>query len=74
MKLIKYRYMPPRGPEFIESEDFLDKFLRSLPHCFYMGYVPPMNVINIFLSRGMDEAGMSGGSEWVPFVIDKAEY
>ncbi len=52
----------------------LDEFLISLPHLMYMGYVPPLNIINIFLKSGIDEAGMSGGAEWTPFTIGKDEY
>lgn len=39
-----------------------------------MGYIPPLNIINLFLASGIDEAGMSGGAEWEPFTIDKKEY
>ncbi len=74
MRNIRYQYLPPTGPDTIESSSALDKFLLELPHLFYMGYVPSLSVMNLFLSLGVDEAGMSGGAEWQPFVIDEAEY
>ncbi|MES9991368.1 MAG: hypothetical protein ABW098_05405 [Candidatus Thiodiazotropha sp.] len=74
MKKINYKYLPPIGPASVESEDILDDFLISLPHLLYMGYVPPLDIINLFLAGGRDEAGMSGGAEWKPFTIDKKEY
>ncbi len=74
LKVVEYNYLPPTGPDSVESTDMLDEFLISLPHLLYMGYVPPLNIINIFLKSGIDEAGMSGGAEWKPFTIDKDEY
>jgi hypothetical protein len=74
VKKIKYKYLPPTGPDSIKSTTMLDEFLISLPHLLYMGYIPPLNIINLFLVVGIDEAGMSGGAEWEPFTIDKTEY
>lgn len=74
MKKIEYKYLPPTGRDSVESIAMLDEFLISLPHLLYMGYIPPLNIINLFLALGIDEAGMSGGAEWEPFDIDKKEY
>jgi hypothetical protein len=74
MKTIAFQYLPPTGPDSIESTAMLDEFLISLPSLLYMGYIPPRNIVNLFLDHGVDEAGMSGGAEWEPFSIDQGEY
>ena len=36
--------------------------------------VPPFHIINELLVSGKDEAGMSGGCEWKPFILLDDEY
>ena len=52
----------------------MDTFLFDIPHFFYMGYVPPLKIVNIFLEGGLRDAGMGGGCEWEPFEIGISEY
>jgi hypothetical protein len=56
----------------------LDKFILSIPAFGYTlgisGVMPPVHVINEILSRGEDDAGMSGGAKWKPFTIEQDEY
>lgn len=36
--------------------------------------LPPQSVLNLVLSRGEWDGGMSGGCQWSPFQIDAAEF
>lgn len=74
MQKIPYKYLPPTGGTELDCEDTLADFLLELPHLFYMDYAPPLNIINLLLSQGIDDAGMSGGAKWQPFVVTETEY
>jgi hypothetical protein len=74
MRKVRCEILPPVGPGSEAATLGLDEFLLSLPHLIYLGYVPPLPVVNAFLSEGIDDAGMGGGVEWEPFEIDQEEY
>jgi hypothetical protein len=74
VRRISYTILPPIGPDELEEEGSLLEFLLNLPHLFYFGYVPSLEVINSFLAEGVDDAGMSGGCRWEPFQITPADY
>lgn len=71
MKTVNYQYLD--APEELQTEP-LDAFLLQLPYFLSLGYIPPLSIINLVLSEGYFDAGMSGGAKWQPFVIDDKEY
>jgi len=36
--------------------------------------IPPKHIINLIISKGIWDSGMSGGCRWEPFTIDEDEY
>jgi hypothetical protein len=74
MRSVKYVVLPPTGPGEFEEEKDSVSFLFNLPYFFYMGYVPPLKVANIYLATGLEDTGMSGGRKWEPFEIDSSEH
>lgn len=74
MRQIKYKSLPPLGCGEVQIVAKLCDFLGEIPTLFYMGYVPSLPVINAFLSEGRRDAGMGGGAEWEPFVVEPSEY
>ena len=75
MKTVDYIHIQATGGRTSLVDVPLDQFLQELPQLFYLGCVPPIQIIHAFLAKGIDEAGMSGGAvEWTPFSIDQAAY
>lgn len=74
MDQIEYSRLPPMGSEPTRVRAALHEFLLDIPGLFYLGYIPPLQVVNEFLKTGRADAGMSGGSEWEPFVISPDAY
>ena len=72
--LIKYQILPPMGPEEIEAEGNTVDLLRNIPYLFSSGLIPPINVINEILAKGLSDAGMSGGVRWPPYQIDPKSF
>jgi hypothetical protein len=41
----------------------------QVPYLFTSGLIPPESILNELLSRGLADAGMSGGAQWEPYVL-----
>jgi hypothetical protein len=51
------------------------KLLNDIPYFLMEGkLIPPRRILNDLLRRGVDDAGMSGRVEWVPFELGEDEY
>jgi hypothetical protein len=75
MREIVYEILPPVGSITIKEKGNLLTLLRQIPYIFEAyRIIPPLKVINVVLSKGIDDAGMSGGIVWTPFKIEENEY
>jgi len=76
MKTITCRYLPPVGPR--DPSDPVTKpladFVREIPYFLTFDLIPPLSVMNEEFRSGEDDAGMSGGCMWEPFVITQDEF
>ena len=52
----------------------LADLLQHMPYLLVLGVIPPLEVVNDLLRRGINDAGMSGGVRWEPFEVDAAEW
>ena len=56
----------------------LTEFLFDIPPLGYvfqgLRLIPPAHILNELLTRGVLDAGMSGGCRWKPFQISSSEY
>jgi hypothetical protein len=52
----------------------LSDMLKAIPYLLTPKLVPPLRVVNDLLSKGIRDAGMSGGCSWEPFEITPAEW
>jgi hypothetical protein len=52
----------------------LSDLLKAMPYLLTPKLVPPLQVVNDLLKRGISDAGMSGGCSWEPFEITPAEW
>ena len=68
--LIKFQYIPPMGSEEVELEGDTLELLKNIPYLFRSGVIPSVDIINNVLSKGLSDAGMSGGARWIPYQID----
>ena len=74
VKNTQYTTYSIHGAEKIVVGTVLDLLLeiRGLVH--KRRRLPPQSVLNLILSRGEWDGGMSGGCQWSPFQIDAAEF
>ena len=74
--MLERQYIPygPHGDKHPTKGTVLDilREIRGIIH--KRKRIPPQNIINIVLSKGAWDSGMSGGCKWVPFTIDENEY
>jgi hypothetical protein len=52
----------------------LSELLRAIPYLLTPKLVPPLQVANDLLKKGISDAGMSGGCSWEPFEITPTEW
>jgi len=74
MRVVKYKRLPCVGAGTVSCEGNLLKFVHDLPYLFLFNLIPNIAVFNDIFSKGLDDAGMSGGCIWEPFAINKSEY
>jgi hypothetical protein len=78
MRKMRYRALPAMGPGSIPVSGTLKSLLLEIPYLLLpyapLNIIPPHNVLNELLSRGVEDAGMSGGCKWKPFQITAEEY
>ncbi len=78
MRKLRYRALPAIGPGSIPISGTLKSLLLEIPYllmpCAPLNIIPPLSVLNELLSRGVEDAGMSGGCKWKPFQITAEEY
>jgi hypothetical protein len=66
--------MAPVGPGRLRKSGSVLSLLFSIPYFFVSEVIPPIDVINEVLKKGVVDAGMSGGCRWKPFQLDTQEY
>jgi hypothetical protein len=71
---LKYEIMPPVGPGRFPREGALAEMLFDIPYFFVGAIVPPIQILNEVLKKGVVDMGMSGGCKWEPFQVDDAGY
>jgi hypothetical protein len=71
---LKYKILPPVGPGSFSTEGGVADLLFDIPYFFLARIIPPMDVVNEVLQKGVVDAGMSGGCRWKPFQLDAASY
>jgi hypothetical protein len=74
LSAVKFERFPATGSGSTAVEAPMHRFLLEIPGLFYLGYVPPLRVVNDFLKRGTSDAGMGGGCRWTPFSLSEPEY
>ncbi|MFP5214053.1 MAG: hypothetical protein ACLGPL_11820 [Acidobacteriota bacterium] len=75
MRKIIYRPLTAIGHVEVEPiEGSLADFIQDIPYFLSFDLIPPLSVMNEKFSSGEDDAGMSGGCVWEPFVITRPEY
>ena len=74
LEKLKYKILPPVGPGSFSTEGSVADLLFDVPYFFLARIIPPMDVVNEVLQKGVVDAGMSGGCKWKPFQLDGASY
>ena len=77
LKKIKYKCLLPVADKDGNTEreiesDVLDLLRNAAPYNFLP--LPPLRLINSFLSTGFNDLGMSGGARWTPFQLSELDY
>lgn len=77
--MIKAVHLPATGPgPFPEDWEEMDETSviahNWLLHNKKSNTYPPLEIINEYLGRGMDDQGMSGGMQWEPCSINLDQY
>ncbi len=74
MKRFLYWILPGTGfLRFPKRGSVLD-LISDIPYFLPAKLVPPLAALNDELSKGIDDAGMSGGCKWKPFQLTATEY
>ena len=75
MRTIKYKKYWFFNQPPIETTGSLLDLVLDIPYLMNVhGVIPPIWVINFELKKGGSKGGMSIGTAWEPFEIDKREY
>jgi hypothetical protein len=74
LEKLKYKILPPVGPGSFSTEGSVADLLFDIPYFFLARIIPPMDVVNEVLQKGVVDAGMSGGCKWKPLQLDAASY
>jgi hypothetical protein len=70
----EFTIMPPTGSGEITVKGNTAKLLTNIPYLFTSGIFPPEKVLNEILSKGISDAGMSGGARWKPYKIKIGDF
>lgn len=74
LRIVKYELLPLVGPDSSFTEGSVAELLFDIPYFFVAKIIPPREVVNDVLQKGVVDAGMSGGCKWKPFQLDGALY
>ena len=74
--MVERQYIPygPHGDEHPAKGTVLDILLQIRGIVRKSRRIPPQNIINLIVSKGVWDSGMSGGCKWEAFTIDETEY
>jgi len=72
--IFEYTILPPTGQNEIIEEGNTAQLLVNIPYLFALGIFPSENVLNEVLSKGVSDAGMSGGARWKPYKIKHSDF
>lgn len=67
--IFEYEILPATGSNEIVEKGNTAQLLINIPYLFTLGVFPPETVLNEILSKGISDAGMSGGARWKPYKI-----
>jgi hypothetical protein len=67
LEKLKYKILPAVGPGSLSTEGSVADLLFDVPYFFLAKIMPPMDVVNEVLQKGVVDAGMSGCYKWKPF-------
>ena len=73
-QLFEFYIMPPIGSDESTIKGNTATLLTYIPYLYASGVFPSENVLNEVLSKGISDAGMSGGARWTPYNIKKEEF
>lgn len=71
-EIIEYTQMYPTGESLKKGNccELLSDIVMYLP----LQKIPPLNILNLYLSKGCVGGGMEGGVRWSPFELDNSDY
>jgi len=70
----EFTILPPTGSGEIVEKVNTAKLLINIPYLLTSGIFPPEKVLNEVLSKGVSDAGMSGGARWKPYKIKTGDF
>jgi len=68
-EVFPFEILPATGPGTIRERGNTADLLMHVPYLFTSGLIPPETILNELLSRGLADAGMSGGAQWEPYTL-----
>ena len=74
LERLKYKILAPVGPGSFSTEGTVADLLFDIPYFFLARIIPPIDVVNEVLQKGVSDAGMSGGCQWKPLQLDPESY
>ena len=74
LERLQYKLLPPVGPRSFSNEGSVADLLFDIPYFFLAKIIPPIDIVNEVLQKGVEDVGMSGGCKWKPFQLDGASY
>lgn len=74
LERLKYKILAPVGPGSFSTEGTVADLLFDNHYFFLARIIPPIDVVNEVLQKGVSDAGMSGGCKWKAFQLDAASY
>ncbi|MFY9823534.1 MAG: hypothetical protein WAM82_19285 [Thermoanaerobaculia bacterium] len=75
MKKVRFRELPPVGPvPGPWKEESVSEILLRAPYFPARDILPSFEPMNDLLRAGRIDCGMSGGAQWKPLAITKADY
>ena len=66
--------MPPTGTHEVVEIGNTAKLLTNIPYLYTSGIFPSVEVLNEILSKGISDAGMSGGVKWEAYKVSDDDF
>jgi len=73
-EVFAFEVLPATGPGTIPESGNTVDLLLNMPYLLTSGLIPPEFVINELLSKGLNDAGMSGGVQWEPYQLRPGDF